>query len=159
MDPTTAAEWATYAAIASAIAALLSFFVAAFQLKTSERAHKIALFDKRLAIYDQINTLTISCLANGWNYINPTTYREHQQWLQLRKELEWLFPSELSAWLNENVGKAFLQYVFLQGQKADADTEEEKREYSKQWTTQAKKLSEAHDQFKEKFSPYLRMEK
>jgi|GEM_PF-2571591 len=70
-----------------------------------------------------------------------------------------MFPDELNVWLKENVGDAFVQYMIIHGKKIDSDSDEEKRTYAKQLSEHRKKLSEAHDMFKDKFSPYLKLEK
>lgn len=148
-----------YAACASAVAALASVFVAVQHLRATDKERRIALFDKRLRIYNRIDDLVKTCLADVWNPIDETIYREHVEWLELRKEARWLFDEKLNDWLFENISKKFTTYMDLKGQWRHSDDESEKKNISKAMAVERKKLSETHDKFAEKFAPYLRVHK
>lgn len=157
--PIDANTVAAIAAIASAIAAVASIVVAAKHLGATKKERKIALFDKRLNILEQIDHLVLGCLAGTWNYIDETTYREHQNWIQVRKEARWLFDEELNNWMNENISMHFAAYMDLRQQQKETEDPIQRKQLAQQWNNDRRKLSEAHDQLVAKFAPYLRVYK
>jgi hypothetical protein len=148
-----------YAAVASAVAAIASVFVAGQHLRATNKERRIALFDKRLRIYNRIDELVKTCLSDVWNPIDETIYREHVEWIELRKEARWLFDEKLNDRLLGDIGKQFAVYMDLKGQRRDSDDQDEKKQLSKAIAAERRKLSEAHDKLAEKFAPYLRVYK
>jgi len=96
-------------AILTPLIALIALYIASQQFAINRRQHRLALFEKRMAVFNS----TMNMIASVVQTANPTL-PECFKFIQDTRDHEFLFGSEVGAFINEVYKKATALHAHIQ---------------------------------------------
>jgi len=144
-------HWSTtLTACLTPIIAILTLWIAYNQFMTAKRKLKLDLFEKRLAVYDVVNSTIVEIMASGKT--NNDIENNFTIWVSCAK---WLFDDKMAKYLNDELWKEIVNLGKTQGMTENAPPSEERTKYIYENAETKIRISHHLSIINDKFYPFL----
>jgi len=148
-------HWTAYmAALSTPMVAVLGIYIAFRQWKTAHEKLKLDLFEKRLAIYDQVTIALSRVLREG-----VVTTQDEADIFAGSTQSRWLLNAELADYLKEDVLKLLMDLKWRERRIGQISNDDENEKNADRVLEMRERLKREYLAIDDKFTPFLRIER
>lgn len=147
-------HWTNYlSALLTPTVAIFGFVIAYRQWRTAQNKLKFDLFDRRFSVYEAVEKLLASIMANG-----KAKDEDIFRFLVATKEAKWLLNVDVATYLEKELYHKAIELQMFQNELEDISFSEERSANVNKQLEIKKWFMAQHEVLNEKFSPFLKLQ-